>query len=187
MATYSYFAYLIMLINLFLVIRYSAEALYLRKSLFIEGNENEKLIRALDVNAIKSSDNLVLNYYKRTLTKEVQLPLEEQTLQIFTPLLLKLSSVKSIAPAFGLCFTVISIMLSFKVFSESGDVKAMFQAVSVGLGTTAIGACVIVISKVVTDRIVIPLFHKTYQRHQLQLHTFKVNIRSHKQKRPSHD
>ncbi len=84
---------------------------------------------------------------------------QEQTLGIFKSqlrLLLKLSYIKYIALVVQLCFTVLSIMCFYYIFLTTGDINAMCQAASVGLGTTAIGALIIVVSKLMIDRVLLP-------------------------------
>ncbi len=171
MAYYSYFAYAVMMITLFLAIKYCVEGFYLRNQLHREFTLFEKVLSS--EYKVKPTDfiSISLRYYNNYTNKKRQLSLKEQTAGIFNSLLLKLSSIKSIAPAMGLCFTVLSIMCSFHIFSTTGDIKAMFQAASVGLGTTAIGALIIVVSKLMIDRVLLPLSIET-------LHEFESQVRA---------
>lgn len=182
MAFYSYFAYSVMLIALFCCLRYLFEALVLRKNLKNKYIEDDKLIKEFNLKQLKKSKSTPIYYY---LNKK-QHTLEDETLQLFTPLLLKLSAIKSVSPALGLCFTVISIMSSFQIFSSTGDIKAMFQAASIGLGTTAIGACIIVISKLVTDRVLLPFYHDLYSKYQKQVSELSAIVQEAKKARESH-
>lgn len=165
MAFYAYFAYLVMLTALFFTVRYCLDGWLLKRQIQKQYIKDNHLIDSFNPSELKASTSISIRH---CLNKEQQL-LEDKTLKIFSPLLLKLSAIKSISPALGLCFTVISIMSSFQIFSATGDIKAMFQAASVGLGTTAIGACIIVISKLVIDRLVLPLFHDTLDKYQKQV------------------
>jgi biopolymer transport protein ExbB/TolQ len=183
MAFYSYFAYSVMLIALFCCLRYFLDALLLRKQLNAQYIKDNILIKEFNQKQLKLSKSTPIYYY---LNKK-QHTLEDETLRLFTPLLLKLSAIKSVSPALGLCFTVISIMSSFQIFSSTGDIKAMFQAASIGLGTTAIGACIIVVSKLVTDRMLLPLYHDMYSKYQKQVSELTIAVQAAKKARGAHE
>lgn len=176
MAYYSYFAYAVMMITLFMAIKYCVEGFYLRKQLRKEFLSFEKVLSS--EYKVKSTDliSIPVRFYINQINKRRQISLKEQTADIFSSLLLKLSSMKSIAPAMGLCFTVLSIMCSFHIFSTTGDIKAMFQAASVGLGTTAMGAITIVVSKLMIDRVLLPLSIETLHRFEAQVSTLERKI-----------
>jgi biopolymer transport protein ExbB/TolQ len=183
MAFYSYFAYFVMLTALFFTLRYCFEGWLLKKQLQAQYIKDNQLIKSFNQKQLKISKSTSIHYF----LNQKQQPLEDKTLRIFSPLLLKLSAIKSISPALGLCFTVISIMMSFQIFASTGDIKAMFQAASVGLGTTAIGACIIVISKLVTDRMVVPLYHDMLDKYQTQVSELTTIVQEAKKVRGHHE
>jgi hypothetical protein len=169
-----------MLTALFFTIRYCVEGWLLNRQLRQQYFTDNQLILSLNVTGLRASKSTPIHYFLHKNTQGQSL--EDKTFQVFSPLLLKLSAIRSVSPALGLCFTVISIMLAFSVFSSSGDIKEMFQAASVGLGTTAIGACVIVISKLMTDLVVLPSYYDMLDKHQQQITALKAAINKQKDK-----
>jgi len=163
MAYYSYFAYFVMLITLLLSIRFSIEALLFRRALREQYKHNANNIKRGIPRILLASESIPIRYYINAYKKQGQLPLQDQIDLLFAPFILKLNSIKAIAPALGLFFTVLSIIFSFSIFAESGDIKEMFSALATGLGTTALGALTIVLSKIIIDRVILPCSLETLE------------------------
>ncbi|MFW8589273.1 MotA/TolQ/ExbB proton channel family protein [Glaciecola sp. 2405UD65-10] len=187
MAIYSYFAHAVMLFCIFLVIKYTFEFYRLKRTILHDDADIKAVLQARDIARIKAVRHPSVMFYRRSQTKETQQSLEEQTLQLFAPLLLKVNALKSIAPALGLCFTVISIILSFQVFASSGDIKMMFQAAAVGLGTTAMGALVMSMAKWLSDRKLIPTFQHIFLLNQAHLNHLRTMLQAMAKRVPTRD
>lgn len=164
MLYFSYFAYLVMLLVLLFVLKSAFDGLFLVRALQAQWQKDQRLINQFQWSMLQQQESWSCFYTKST---QISTQLSKQ----LTEPLLKLSALKGVAPALGMLFTVISIMLAFQLFSESGDIKQMFQAVSVGLGTTAIGAFCIVVSRLVSDRLLLPRLHHLTE-------CFEANVRA---------
>lgn len=162
---YPYIAYFIMLMTLFIAIRYCIESALFIRNLHSQGKGKKP--------SCEKVNEIAKRYHTNNHGSKPQISLEEQTYYLFSPYILRLAAIKSVAPGLGLCFTVISIMISFQIFSDSGDVKAMFNATSIGLGTTALGAITMVISKIMIDRFVIPASLETLQEINKQVQNLR--------------
>ncbi len=72
--------------------------------------------------------------------------------------------IKSSAPAWGMFFTVVGIMLAVIEYGESSSVKQMLGSVGPAMGTTALGALTAIIERNLIDGRLIPmqlkLFHE---------------------------
>ena len=87
--------------------------------------------------------------YERVLALEID--------QIFSPLESAAERVKSSAPAWGLFFTIVGVILACAEFAESASVAGMLASVGPALGTTALGAIASIIEKNLIHSHLIPL------------------------------
>lgn len=165
MTIYSAFAYFTMFSILFLITRAAFLALFklhqTRKELqYFQTRVNSNYGNALSSLRHEPHWQNIVAIIKGSSAADIHL-------NPVLPQINQLNSFKAIAPAMGLLFTVISIMHSAQSFSASADVKQMFAAVSVGLGTTAIAAFCLIVARVLLDLLVRQLSSITAMSEQI--------------------
>ena len=174
---YSYIAYTVMTALLVMAITFILQGRKLRKRLNQLHQKTDDVIEA-PLHLFSRSLHLIpVSFVHQQQQSHEPESLEKQVTAIFLPMMLNLGSLRSAAPALGLFFTVVSIMISFSVFSSTGDIKQMFAAASVGFGTTAIGAITMVVAKLGQDRILIPLATQTESRFKEQIRQLTVEMK----------
>lgn len=154
MAVYAYFANLFMLLFLAVAVFYLIHLLLMRHNITrfqIQMLQHDKNNQSL------ASSQYLISHYQKLLSCEKVVNLQMSSERLFHPWLNRVGSLKGIAPACGLIFTVVSIILSFAEFSGSGDVKKMFGIAAVGFSTTAIGTLVVVICRLNIDQVIQPM------------------------------
>ena len=77
--------------------------------------------------------------------------------RLISPLETVSEQLKSAAPAWGLFFTIVGVILASKEFSESASVIKMLASIGPALGTTALGAIASIIEKGLLYSCLIPL------------------------------
>lgn len=136
--------------------------------------QNEPALTA--TNSEKPAPTYIKNYSALLKAKNHQ-AIQYGQQHLFFALLNRSTSLKGVAPACGLLFTVISIMLSFGEFASSGSVQKMFGIAATGFSTTALGALVVVLCRLTIDRHIVPammMFDKQLMRHRRQIKSSQI-------------
>lgn len=147
MEYYTDFAYFTMFTLLFLLIRSALQVHFWLKACDVE-------ILAIKAK-LKEKTWLELRHHD-LFSGVLSVSKEELCETSFAPVVAKLKHVElfsSIAPTAGMFFTLTSFILAAQSFADGGSVHSMFKAVSVGMGTTAVAACILILSKLMLSRL----------------------------------
>ncbi len=146
MENYTVFAYFTMFFMLFLLLRNVLQIYFWLKSANSDFCSMELKLKGRKWRELRH----------HTLVKGTT-PITKQELieTVFAPVISKLKLTElfsSIAPTAGMFFTLTSFILAAQSFSEGGSVQTMFKAVAVGMGTTAVAAFIMILTKLLLTR-----------------------------------